>query len=182
MRKIITTAAITLCGFTAMGQTNSVKQNSTKMEEGKIIQTIKNLFVGADERNWAKVENTMADSVLLDFSSMTGESPSSKTSKQIAGNWAAVLPGFDKTHHQLSNFEVTQDGNIATVHYNGKADHFIGKDIWTVEGSYDTELLKTNGNWSITKHKLNFTNQSGNINLPAKAIEIMKAKAIRKVQ
>ena len=182
MKKIITTAAITVCGLTAISQTNSITIQSKKMEQEKIIQTVKNLFNGADEHNWTKVENSMGDSVLIDFSSMTGEASSIKTAKQIAGNWATFLPGFDKTHHRLSNFQVTQNDNTATVHYNGKADHFIGKDVWTVEGTYDTELSNTNNNWVITKHKLNFTKQSGNTNLPAKAIEIMKAKAVRKVQ
>jgi fermentation-respiration switch protein FrsA (DUF1100 family) len=152
------------------------------MEQEKIIQTISNLFNGADKHNWAMVENAMAENIVLDFSSMTGESPSTKTAIQVAENWAAFLPGFDKTHHQLSSFKVTESGNIATVHYNGKADHFIGTDVWTLDGTYDTELLKTNNAWLITKHKLNFTKQSGNINLPAKAMEIMKFKAIRKVQ
>lgn len=182
MKKIITTSVIILSCLTAISQTNSKTKNSKKMEEEKIIQIVTSLFNGADEHNWAKVENAMAEKVVLDFSSMTGEASSIKTAKQIAKNWAIFLPGFDKTHHQLSNFKVTQNGNIATVHYNLKADHFLAKDVWTVEGTYDTELLKTNNNWAITKHKLNFTKQSGNTNLPAKAIEIMKAKSIRKVK
>ena len=149
------------------------------MQQEKIIQTITNLFSGADEHNWTKVQNAMAEKVLLDFTSMIGGTPSTETSKQIAVNWAAFLPGFNKTHHQLSNFEVLQNANIATVHYDGKADHFLGQDIWIVEGTYDTELFKTGDNWLITKHKLNIVKQSGNTNLPAKAVEIMKAKSAK---
>ncbi|WP_118974282.1 nuclear transport factor 2 family protein [Taibaiella koreensis] len=152
------------------------------MEQEKITQTVSNLFDGTDRHNWTMVENAMAENIVLDFSSMTGESASTKTATQIVENWAAFLPGFDKTHHQLSNFEVRQHGNIATAHYSGKADHYIGPDVWTVEGTYDTELSKTNNDWLITKHTFNFTRQTGNINLPAKALEIMKSKAIRKVQ
>jgi uncharacterized protein len=168
--------------FTVFSLTYSQSNQKDKMEQDEIIKTVKTMFDGTDERNWPKVQSTMAESVLLDFSSMSGEAPSILASKQIAQNWAAFLPGFDKTHHQLSNFQVTQIGTIATVHYNGKADHFIGKEVWTVEGTYDTELSISNGNWVITKHKLNLTKQIGNKSLPAQAIEITKARTIRKVQ
>jgi len=45
------------------------------------------------------------------------------------------------------------------------------KDLWTVEGTYDAELQKQNGNWRVTKLKFNLSKQSGNTNLPAEAIQ-----------
>jgi hypothetical protein len=38
-----------------------------------------------------------------------------------------------------------------------------------VEGTYDTELIETDGKWIITKHKLNLIKQDGNLDLPAQA-------------
>lgn len=144
------------------------------MEDEKLIQTISSLFAGADNRNWQQVQDTMAASVLLDYTSMTGGSPAEQTPKQITDAWAAFLPGFDKTHHQLSGFDVNVINATATVHYEGKADHFIGNTVWTVEGSYDTELKNENGAWRITKQKFNFTQQSGDTSLPALATTRMK--------
>jgi hypothetical protein len=149
-------------------------QNQRKMENDKVIQSIKNLFAGADERNWPKVQSVMAKTVLLDYTSMTGGSPSTQTPEQITDAWAAFLPGFDKTHHQLSGFKTKLNGNIAHVHYTGKADHVIGNEVWTVEGNYDTDLQKENSNWLVTKHKFNFARQSGNTNLPAMATKIIQ--------
>lgn len=141
------------------------------MENKKIIKTVTDIFTGADERNWQKIKNVMAANVLLDYKSMTGENPVTQTPKQITEAWAAFLPGFDKTHHQLSDFRVTVKNNVANVNYFGKADHYLGKEIWTVEGTYNTELEKQNNNWLITKQKFNLTKQSGNTNLPAKATQ-----------
>jgi hypothetical protein len=146
------------------------------MEQEIIIEIITNLFAGADERDWQKVESTMAQTVLLDYTSMAGGEPTQLTPVQITNAWAAFLPGFDHTHHQLSGFEVKENNGTANAHYFGKAEHFIGNGVWIVEGSYDTELQKINSDWKITKHKLNFSGQSGNTNLPAVATEKMKAR------
>jgi fermentation-respiration switch protein FrsA (DUF1100 family) len=182
---IIITALIIVTGATAYTQNKFQPQNQSKMENDMVIQSIKNLFAGADERNWQKVQSVMAKTVLLDYTSMTGGSPSIQAPEQITDAWAAFLPGFDKTHHQLSGFEIKLNGNTANVHYTGKAEHLIGNEVWTVEGNYDTELRKENSNWLVTKHKFNFTRQSGNTNLPGMATKIIQQKksiTMKKVQ
>jgi len=146
------------------------------MENKKIIQTVLAIFSGADEHEWEKVQNVMAENILLDYSSLSGSPAAALSSKQIVEAWKNFLPGFDRTHHQLSNFEVTTQGNNANVHCTGKADHFIDNDVWTVEGTYDAEVLKINGQWLITKLKFNLLKQRGNVNLPAKAIEKLNTK------
>ncbi|HEX8576706.1 MAG TPA: nuclear transport factor 2 family protein [Flavobacterium sp.] len=163
MKTTITTALI-LFVITARSQNNI----QHKMEK-QIKQTISDVFNGADERNWKKVQNAMAENVLLDYSSLSGNPEAILPSKQIVATWKAFLPGFDRTRHQLSNFQIKQKGNMASVHFDGKADHFISKEIWTVEGNYDAEVAKTNNQWVVTKLKFNFLKQSGNTNLPSQA-------------
>jgi hypothetical protein len=154
----------------------STSKKFNKMENEKIIKTINNIFSGVDERNWAKVQNAMAEHVSLDYISMRGGSPVDQTPKQITDAWAAFLPGFDRTHHKISNFEVTQNGNTALVHYGGKGDHFLDGEVWTAEGTFDTELEMINGSWLVTKHKFNLIKQSGNTSLPEKARENVNIK------
>lgn len=146
------------------------------MMEPTIIQQVKDLFAGADERNWQKVENTMSATVLLDDSSMTGNPAASLTPEEISSGWAAFLPGFDRTHHELSGFTVQTNDDLAMVHYTGHAIHYIDDEVWMVDGTYDTQLKLIDGTWLITAHTLNFIQQSGNTELPAKASQIMKAK------
>lgn len=176
MKKIITTATILLVTLMVVAQNKSQINKSNKVEKEKIIQTVSNIFSGTDERNWQKVQIVMAKNVLLDYTSMAGGKPATQTPQQITDAWAALLPGFDKTHHQLSDFQVLIKDKISTVHYTGKADHFINTEVWTVEGTYDTELEKENNKWLVTKHKFNLTKQSGNTNLPAQATQNVKNK------
>jgi len=146
------------------------------MEKDLLMQTITAIFHGADQHDWPAVENALADQVWLDYTSLAGGQPSRLTNKQIADAWASFLPGFDKTHHQLSHFEVDLGGSPAKARFSGKADHFIGAASWTVEGSYDAEAIQQNGRWRVTKLVLHLVNQSGDLSLPAKAGEVMKNK------
>lgn len=146
------------------------------MGNEKIIDTLSAVFNGADERNWGKAQHALAENVLLDYASLSGSPAAVLPSKQIIETWKGFLPGFDRTHHQLSDFEITTQGDIAKIHCNGKADHFIDEDVWTVEGTYDAEALKINNDWVITMLKFNLSKQSGNTNLPAEAIERTKTR------
>lgn len=150
--------------------------SNIKPMNNAVIEVIKKLFEGADERDWQKVESTMGEQVLLDYTSMAGGSPAVLAPSQITGAWAAFLPGFDRTHHQLFDFVVNEQSNVASVQYKGKADHFINGEVWVVEGSYETELKRVAKGWVVTKHKFNFASQHGNTELPAKAGARMKGK------
>jgi len=144
--------------------------------QNEIINIINALFSGADERNWEKVKSTFADEVLLDYSVLSGNPATLLTPDVIITAWKALLPGFDQTKHQPENFAVKQNNDKATVHYFAKADHFLGDDEWTVEANYDTGLIKTTDGWKVNSHKISNVKQSGNVNLPAKAMEIVKSK------
>jgi hypothetical protein len=142
----------------------------------EIINTVKDLFSGADERDWKKVKGTFANEVLLDYSVLSGNPATTLTPDTIITAWKGLLPGFDKTKHQPENFTVKQDDDKATVHYFAKADHFLGGDEWTVEANYDTGLIKLSNGWKINSHKISNVKQSGNVNLPAQAMKIVKNK------
>ena len=146
------------------------------MENEKIIETISAVFNGADERDWEKVKGAMAENVLLDYSSLSGSPAATLPSKQIIETWKGFLPGFDRTHHQLSDFQISEQGYTAKAHCSGKAAHFIDEDVWTVEGTYDADLSKINDYWLITMLKFNLSKQSGDTSLPARAVERVKTR------
>jgi SnoaL-like domain len=145
-----------------------------RMENQKAILSIIAIFKGADNHDWTSVENVMTKNVLLDYTSFTGGEPAMLTPKQITDSWAGFLPGFDNTDHQLTNFKVDINHTFATVTCEGKADHFIDEKVWTVEGNYETELVQENDNWLVSKLKFNFSQQSGNLKLPAEATNCIK--------
>jgi SnoaL-like domain len=144
------------------------------MEDKAIIQTIITIFDGADQHQWQQIEHAMTAKVLIDYTSFVGGEPAHLTSKQITDSWSGFLPGFDRTYHQLSDFKVSINNEMAHVTYIGKADHFINNEIWTVEGTYESDLDKINGHWVLSKLKFNFEKQSGNTDLPAEATNRMK--------
>ncbi len=158
----------------------SQNKKTSKMENNKIIASVSDVFSGADERNWEKVRSAMADTVLLDYTSLAGNPAALLPSNEIIYSWKNFLPGFDKTHHQLSGFDVKENGERSTVRFRGNANHFIGNEVWTVQGNYEADLEKIKGNWLVTMLRFNLEKQGGNTSLPALAVEKMKSAVITK--
>lgn len=152
--------------------------NAQPMEEIiRVQETITNLFVNTDNRNWIKVEAQFAPNVVLDYSSMTGGEVTEHTPQEITSIWKTVLPGFTNTNHQIGNFITHIKGNKAHSFCYGTASHYLeDKDgnVWTVVGTYDFDLEKIGGNWSVTSMIFNYKYQDGNNKLITKAIENLK--------
>jgi fermentation-respiration switch protein FrsA (DUF1100 family)/ketosteroid isomerase-like protein len=144
-----------------------------------ILAQVRALFEGADQRNWTKVKSVLDQHVILDYSSMTGNPANQVSSEQIQAAWAAFLPGFDRTNHQLSGFTLARHGDTATVQYDGKADHYLAEKVWTVEGSYTTRLQRVDGYWLINEHQFSLERQSGDTTLAAMAAKKMEEEVLR---
>ncbi|MDH7464304.1 nuclear transport factor 2 family protein [Chitinophagaceae bacterium 26-R-25] len=144
------------------------------MDKDLIVQTIVNLFNGADKHDWEIVKNSFCENVLLDYSSLSGQPASTLSSTDIITSWKSFLPKFMFTLHMLSNFEVGIQGNKATAFCKGQAVHHLpnaeGGDLWTVFGTYDFALDNHGGNWHVSSMKLNLLYQDGNKQLPVLAM------------
>lgn len=153
----------------------SINLNAQNMNSAKDV--VIQLFISTYQKAWDDVKETFSNEVLLDYSSMNGNPATRLSPKQIIEAWKGILPGFSHTHHQLGNFQIREEANSAFVFCYGTASHYLeddGGNLWTVVGSYDFELKKEEGNWKISTMKFNFKYQSGNTNLPQKAIENSK--------
>lgn len=148
------------------------------MDTQQIIAIVNDLFISVDNRDWEKVKIIFNDIVLLDYTSMAGGEPANLSSIQIIDSWKGILPGFDKTHHQLGNYLVEIDQLFAKAFCYGTATHYLSNEsknnIWTVVGSYDFELKSIRNSWRITKMKFNLKYIDGNNDLPIRARERMK--------
>ena len=155
----------------------SLNINTPKMEG--INQVINQLFIATDQQNWETVESSFADSVRLDYSTMSGSPAALLTPKEITTAWKGILPGFTHTHHQIGNIIGNINGSSAHVFCYGTATHFLENNdgnIWTVVGSYDFDLIRIDEKWKISAMKFNFKYQDGNNSLPAIAIENVQSK------
>ncbi|KXX67239.1 nuclear transport factor 2 family protein [Flammeovirga sp. SJP92] len=141
-------------------------------------QTVTQLFIATDQKDWQQVEDVFNEKVVLDYSSMNNNPATSLSPQAITTAWKTILPGFEHTHHQVGNFITEIKGNQATVFCYGTAKHYLPDDngnVWTVVGSYDFELIKSGkGNWKISSMKFNYKYQDGNTSLPSKAIQKVK--------
>lgn len=157
-------------------------QNSQKTAEYMndtiaIQETISKLFIHSDQRNWEGVEAQFASEVNLDYSSMTGNPATVLSPQQITGAWKTVLPGFSSTHHQVGNFISQVSDDQAHSFCYGTATHYlehVDGNLWTVVGSYDFDLEKTEGQWKIIAMTFNYKYQEGNTSLVQQAIENVK--------
>lgn len=136
--------------------------------------TVVDLFIATDQQDWNTIKNIFDTQVNLDYSSMNGHPATSLAPNDIIGAWKSILPGFESTHHQIGNFQISENENTTSVFCYGTASHYLkdeAGDLWIVVGTYHFELTKVEqGKWKITSMKFNFKYQSGNTNLPQKAI------------
>lgn len=140
-------------------------------------QTVTNLFVATDQRDWDQVAKIFHHEVLLDYSSMNGNPAAKLSPEQIVAAWKGILPGFESTHHQVGNFISSIDGDKAEAFCYGTASHYLPDEngnLWLVVGSYNFELVEVENTWKISTMKFNFKYQDGNTALPEKAINNSK--------
>lgn len=146
-------------------------------EINKIQETITKVFVNSDQRAWTEVAGQFDAKVVLDYSSMTGNSAEETTPNNIVNNWKTVLPGFTHTHHQIGNFITSVNNNQAHSFCYGTATHYLENEngnLWTVVGTYDFDLVKKEDKWLIKSMRFNYKYQDGNAELISKAIENAK--------
>lgn len=139
------------------------------IEKDKIIETINDLFVYTDNRDWKKVEDCFAEKVDFDMTSMGADKVEVLEPKQITKMWNEGLSSLDAIHHQSGNYKVETHNNEAVAFCYGIASHFkktiSGKNTRTFVGSYNFHLSKKNNEWRIDSFKFNLKYVDGNKNL-----------------
>ena len=143
----------------------------------RIEEQVNKFYIAVDESDWQTVKSIFADSLELDYSSMSGQPAAYLKAEDIVESWKALLPGFAYTHHQIGNMVTLENGDQASVFCYGTASHYLeneGGNLWLVVGSYDLDLQQIGGNWRITKLKFNFKFQDGNLSLPQAAMGALK--------
>lgn len=178
--KVTTFANISAVLFLAIGiiANNVWAQKVEKSAEAyvEISNTISRYFVAVDERNWKGAQALMTNPFHLDYSSFGAGEAADLDPAEILKNWAAFLPGFDATHHQIGTVDIEVNGDTAKAKLYGTATHIIDARIWTVVGTYHQTLVKTEQGWKLSGTQFVFKYQSGDTDLPAEAQKRMKSK------
>ena len=139
------------------------------LEKDRIIDTINQLFIATDNRDWAAVRGCLADQVLLDMTSLAGGRPSKMTGEQVAAAWEEGLRSIESIHHQTGNYRVDVQDEEATAFCYGMASHFrrnrTGRNSRVFVGSYDLHLIRIEDRWLIDSFRFNLKFLEGNADL-----------------
>ena len=123
-----------------------------------VEDTVNELFLATDLKDWQRVKATFADQVLFDMTSLVGGDPVEMTPQAIVDAWAEGLGPVQSVHHQTGNFVTSVDGDAATVSCYGTATHFRPeqeKRLTVFVGSYDFHLTRVGDRWTIDIFRFN---------------------------
>ncbi|MEM8652474.1 MAG: nuclear transport factor 2 family protein [Pseudomonadota bacterium] len=176
MTKTLISLVTLLIITTANAQENTMKNLSS--DEAAIASIVESVAVFADRAEFDALSRLYADEFTLDYSSLNGQDPTTKKPLQLMQEWAAVLPGFDRTRHAISDVEVDVSGKTATARANVTASHWIADLFWQVEGQYAYNFIEADDQWKITSMTFNLENETGTRDVFAPAIEAAKSKAL----
>lgn len=140
---------------------NTSQALGSSSDQAAIATIVESVAVLADRSNFEDLETLYADEITVDYTSLTGGEVEIRSPQNLMSEWAAVLPGFDRTRHRLSDIEVTVTGNTAVARAQVTADHYIENLFWQVRGNYRYELQRNGETWQITAHQFNLQDESG---------------------
>lgn len=159
-RKLTSTlAAVTMIGTAALAEQQTV-----------ISTAITDIAAGADRHDWTRVRDAFADTVTTDYTSLWGGDPVTQPADELVAGWSAFLPGFDATHHMVTNHTITSlSDTSATAQADFTATHRLNDGLWVLGGRYDYELEKSDDRWVVTSMTMTAIWESGDRGLVALA-------------
>ncbi|GGH42118.1 hypothetical protein SAMN05444007_1274 [Cribrihabitans marinus] len=138
----------------------------------QINASITDIAAGADRHDWPRVRSAFADEVTLDYTSLWGGDAITQAADDIIAQWSGFLPGFDVTHHMVTNETITVTSNeTATAQADFTATHRIGDDLWVLGGRYDYALILVNEAWKVSAMTMTALWETGSRDLVAQAAE-----------
>lgn len=143
---------------TAIAPTVASAEN---IDELAIKTAVESVAVLADSGNYESLEKLYADEIRVDYTSLAGGEVEVKSPQALMTDWASVLPGFDRTRHNLSNIQVDIDGKTAIAKADVEAEHYVGGLYWLAVGDYRYEFVETGEQWLIAGATFNLRREEG---------------------
>lgn len=117
----------------------------------EITRTLTDIAAGADRHEWTRVRAAFADTVTTDYTGLWGGDPVTQPADELVAGWAAFLPGFEITHHMVTNHTVTETTDTAAkAEADFTATHRIEDGFWVLGGRYSYDLVKDGDRWKVT--------------------------------
>ncbi len=141
------------------------------LDVAAIKTVVESVAVLADSGNFEALEQLYAEEIHVDYTSLSGGEPELKSPRALMTEWAGVLPGFERTWHDISNIEVNVMGPHAVATADVVADHYVADLFWQVSGNYRYELVHSDDGWRIVSATFNLQDEEGTRDVFGPAIE-----------
>lgn len=130
---------------------NKIPDMAYTIDRIAIQDVISAVSMHSDSKEYSEVYQYYTDDAIMEYGSLLGDEglPVHEQRRKIM----EFFPGFDVTHHQSTNFQITVDGDQATSRAQVRATHVIDKDFWIVAGTYLHKLRRTAQGWKIYRHR-----------------------------
>lgn len=146
--------------------------SASPAEEARIASVVSAVAIYADNRDFDPLERFFAPEITIDYTSLWGGDPQRFTPSGLMEAWSGLLPGFHATRHELSDVQVSIDGNTANARAQVRATHWLGEQTWVVAGSYDYSLINIDGEWRVSLMVFDLNEELGDRELVEQAAEI----------
>ena len=134
----------------------------THTQSTAVQNTLVKMINSLDRKEWNNTLKQFDKNVFVDYSSMNGVAGSTVKSNDLVGGWEKLLKRVN-THHMLTNFEISIDGDEANTSSHVYASHTAkNTKYWDIYGRYIHRLKKSKKGWKITSMKLIVHGQKGN--------------------
>ncbi|MEM7728384.1 MAG: nuclear transport factor 2 family protein [Pseudomonadota bacterium] len=140
-------------------------------ERAKVETIVESVAVLADRGEFDALARLFDDEITVDYESLSGSPADVRSPSGLMSDWAALLPGFDATRHDLSDVAALVEGSVATASADVTATHWIGADSWAVDGRYDYALERGAEGWRITAMTFTLEEERGDRALTARALQ-----------
>jgi hypothetical protein len=144
---------------------NKQIMNSTT-DRDAIINTVNQIAIMADLRNWEACRVAFSDRVETDYTSLTSGEPATVNAEDLVNGWETFFSQtFKVTQHLIGSHVVAIAGNTATCLSNFQAHHVYldsARGNWTLGGVYEHGLIQTPEGWKVNRMKMTWTWESGN--------------------
>src|ERR1700730_8222522 len=111
-------------------------------DRAEISEVLARYASSIDLRDWPRLETCLTPDVTTDYGALGRHENREHVIRSISG----TLPGFDATHHMITNHEISIEGDTArTRAYLNVIHHLSGfaeGDHVTLRGHYDHEWLR----------------------------------------
>lgn len=125
-----------------------------------------------DRRDWDRLVSVFADTIVVDYTALSGGQAETLTGREQAERWRRELGSLDGTQHVVTGVLADITGDVATATANVLAwlrrDDVPGGRLWHNGGTYEFELRRVDGAWRITRLTARATWIEGNIGVFAK--------------